>query len=660
MPDESNDFEKQKIERLRRAIYSRSISGDIRERPRHAMSEREETLDEEWKDQETVVAGVHVAPRLIGATRRLLWWSLLASVCFFIAAVGIFGYYFTFGAGSNPANPANIDIVIAAPPQVAGGERAELQISITNRNRVPLELSELVVTFPPGTRKESDYETELLTLRQALGTIPPGERRQGTVAAVFAGAAGEKKTVRVALEYRVEGSNAIFVAENEYTLTFTSSPLSITVAGNDETVSGQPLEFTIDLTSNVAAPQSDVLVKVDFPFGFKFVRANPAPLSGTLWSVGDFAPGERKKIEIEGTLAGEQGDTRVFQVTAGTGDAKEASITNRLAADTHTVHIAHSFIGLAMSANQQAGQAVVRPGETVRVQIDYQNNLPTEVLDAILVARISGTPISGASVKAEEGFYRSSDNSILWDKTTTGGELARLAPGARGSVIFTFAMPDSEALANVANPRLDISLSAAGKRLAESGVPQSLQSTAQQSVRVSSAVGFKAQALYYANPFGQSGPIPPKAGAETNYALVFTVVNTTNKVVNARVTAELPLYVRWLGLRAPGSENLSFNQLSGTFTWDIGEIAAGAGFSDANPRQLAVAVALAPSESQKGTQPVLMRNVRFTGTDAETGVEIVIDLKPDVNTNLAQYARNSDIVDAGVDPGFRAGDSTVE
>lgn len=664
-------------------MYSRSVSGDIRARPRHDLQENDPNVVEEWREPEVALSGMQVAPALMGTTRRVLWWLLAVSVIFFLTALGIFGYYFTLGSGSLPANPSNVDIVVTGPAQIAGGEATELQIAVTNRNRIALQLSELVITFPEGTRKVTDYESDLLTLRQALGDLESGDRRQGTVSAVFAGSAGDRKTVNVALEYRVEGSNSIFVAESEYTIVFSSSPISVSTEGNAETVSGQPVEFTVNVASNSSAPVKDVLLDIDYPFGFQFVRSRPSPAAAGFWELGDLVPGEKKVVVIEGVMTGEEGDDRIFHITSGSrSGATSTAISTRLASNTYNMKIAQPFLGLAVLINNRGEHAtstnssdifvdtksqptIVASSESVTIRLDYQNNLDSEIADAIVVARLSGIHIDGAQVYATDGFYRSSDDSVLWDKNTTGGRLGRIAPGEKGSLTFTFTVPSTEDLRAVRDPQLSLVISSAGKRVSEAGVPQSLQSTAQRTIRVATDVGLTTCALYYSNPFGSTGPMPPKAGEETKYGLVFTLTNTTNKITDAEITAALPNYVRWVGAYAPSWEKLSFNQQTGTFTWAVGNIEAGTGITGSSvaARQLAIAIGLTPSSSQIGEQPALVNSVTLRGTDA-AGRKIERIVKPDVTTNLTQSGNLSEAGRAGalstcVDPGFSPGNASV-
>ncbi len=628
-------------------MYSRSLSDKLKDRPRRALEDIRPLVGEDFVHPEPEIAGIKVAPRALSATRAVLWWLLVGSVIFFIAALAFFTYYFTLGGGRIPASPSNIDIVVTGPPQVSGGEPTKLQIAVTNRNSNALELADLVITYPKGTRS-LDFVSDFPSQRISLGTIEPGGRRQGTVTAVFSGQENEKATVKVELEYRVAGSNSIFTASSDYALAFASSPLSISVEGNRETISGQPVQLVITVASNSSAPIADALMSADFPFGFKVTSATPKEKQAGLWELGDFAPGERKTITILGTLTGEMGDARVFHFAAGSRQTKDSSlIQTKFADSTYQINVSQPFLGLAISVNKESGSgAIVAPGDNVLVNVTYQNNLTTVISDAVIVARLSGITIDGSTVHTTDGFYRSSDDVVLWDKTTTGGQLASIAPGGKGTISFNFQMPSTEAIKGLSNPRLEISVNAAGKRLSETNVPQNLQSTARQTVKLASDLDLKAQGFYYASPFGSTGPIPPKAGTETTYGLVFTITNTTNKIEHAIVTAHLPPYVRWTGSYSPSSAKVKFNQIDGTVTWDIGEIPQRAGLDGVPPVQAAIAIGLTPSTSQLGQVPAMLQDIVLTGTDAATGLKVTRKAN-DITTNIVG------------DPGFTAANATV-
>ena len=652
-PSES-EHDHEKIERLRRAMYSRDLSEHMKERPRRKLDDIRPIVGEDWQHEETSLPSSVVAPRAaITFARTALWWVLGLAIVFFIGAVGFFAYYFTIGPGASPASAANIDISISGPPQISGGDPTQLQVAVTNRNQVPLQLADLIISYPPGTRSPTDLSTDLSSQRISLGTIEAGGRRQGTVSAIFAGSGGNAN-VKVDLEYRISGSSAIFVTSSEYSAILSTSPITLSVEGNSETVSGQPIEFTATLASNANTTVKDVLLAVSYPFGFTLGTSNPKPTrplpggSGNVWEVGDIKPGQKREIVLRGTLVGEAADERVFRFDVGTRKTpKDETITTKLAESPFRVRVSEPFLGLSVSANRSTGSSVVvAPATNVNVVVSWQNNLSTPIQDAVIVARLSGIEIDGATVVSPDGFYRSSDGVVIWDKNTTKGALSNLASGAKGSVSFSFRMPTSDELKKITNPTLTFTVNAAGKRISEQGVPENLQSTASQRVAVSSDLRVTAQGLYYANPFTSVGPLPPKAGTETTYGIVFTLTNTTNKIENAKLTAILPSYVRWVGIFSPDSENLTFNQNDSGVTWDIGNIEPGVGMDGALPRQSAIAIGFTPSTSQIGQEPPLLQDIKFSGVDSATGQTITRTVQS-VTTNIIG------------DPGFSATNATV-
>lgn len=645
------DHEHEKIERLRRAMYSRTLENKLRDQPRHNLEEEQSSVREDWQrtDPTFVSKAVVLPPAMLGYVHGLLRLFAVLSILFFVGAVGFAAYYFVFGAGSTGASSvANIDIAIVGPTRVSGGEVTQLQIMVTNRNPVPIELADLVFSYPTGTRSPTDFKTDLSNQRISLGTIEPGGRRQGVVSVVFAGDTNTAVDVKADLEYHLHGSSAIFVAHSDYSTALSSSPLSLAVDGKSETISGQPLEFTVTVSSNTSEPIRDVLLSAQYPFGFKFSSASPAPKNPGVWELGDLAPGQQRTVTIRGVLTGTSGDERTFNFSTGTRTEPEnKNVDNILSNNAFKMHISEPFLGLALLVNEaETKDVTVTPGSEVKVSVQWQNNLQTTITDAVIVARVSGIQIDGSAVQSADGFFRSTDGTMLWDKTTTNGTLATLEPGARGKVSFSFKMPSSDELQGVRNPSLSISVNAAGKRVAESGVPQSLQSTASAKIALASDLQVKTQGYYNGNLFGSTGPMPPKAGSETTYAAVFTVTNTTNRVTNAKLTARLPAYVRWTGIYSPSSEKITFNQNEGVFTWDLGTVEPNVGLNGTQPRQALVTIGVTPSTSQIGQEPVIIQDVTFTGTDQPTGASITRNPN-DITTNIVG------------DPGFVSTNATV-
>jgi len=647
----TDEFEQEKIRRLQRAMYSRSLSKRLGKRPRRELKPLTASISSDWDTKEEGAPKTSTAPRGITAARSVMTWVLGLAVAFFLVSAGIFGYYFTVGPGGLVAAPGNIDISVLGPLSLVGGEPAELQVTVVNRNNTALELADLVIEYPEGTRSPSDFVTNLPRQRISLGEIEPGGTRRGTVSAVFVGVEGERKNIHVELEYRVSDSNAIFVSKTDYELSFTAAPVSISIEANDEVISGQRVAITATVNSNVDTVLKDVLLEAQVPFGFTLESSDPESVEdGTLlWELGDMRPGDTYSLLIRGTMEGQESDERVFRFTAGTRkDKTSEKIDVALANGAHHVSIARPFIGLTLAMNTQGSGDIASalPGETVNVNVSWVNNLSTSITDAVLVAGLSGFEINGRSVRSNDGFYRSTDKTVLWDKSTTNGELARLSPGQRGSYSFSFDIPSEADAIDLRNAALTVTLHAAGKRVSQSGVPETLQASTKKELKLSSNVQFVAQGFYYQNPFGSVGPLPPKVDTETTYAVVFTVANTSNRIQDAKLTAKLPPYVRWIGVYSPAGEHLSFNAQAGTIEWNVGTIAAGTGVGGTAPRQVAFAIGFTPSSSQVGQEPDLIRDMRLTGTDSFTNGQVSRSHGP-VTTSLLD------------DPGFSTTESQV-
>ena len=219
----------------------------------------------------------------------LIEWLFAASIVFFMIAAGV--SILRFLSGSNTVSTKNVDIVITGPTEIGAGETLPLQVVITNRNTVPMQLADLILEFPDGTRSDADIAIELPRVRESLGTIEPGESINRTIRAVVFGEAGFDIAVKASVEYRVPSSNAVFVGEASYIAKINKSPASIVVDAFKEAVSGQNVSFSVSVSSNAPEVLKNILLIAEYPPGFSFISSQPAPTSGSAsWSLGDIEP----------------------------------------------------------------------------------------------------------------------------------------------------------------------------------------------------------------------------------------------------------------------------------------------------------------------------------------------------------------------------------
>lgn len=516
-----------------------------------------------------------------------------ASILFFIATASVAGLLIF--SGSTTVSTRNVDVSVSGPTSIRAGEEVTLQVVLTNRNVVPMNLTDLLVEFPAGTRSAKDVSIELPRQRESLGTIEPGASVNRTVKAVIFGDTGAPITVAVTAEYRVPGSNAVFQTTENYTATISQSPATITVETLSEVISGQSTEFTVTVTSNASENLTGMLLVVRYPPGFKFESAAPKPYSGTtVWNIGDIEPLGKRSVTVRGVFTGEDGDDRVLHVTAGTkkkGD--DTTISAPLATTDVTLTVAKPFVSLVLALNGDTSPIVsVDRGKPVQVDVSWANNLPVRVQNVEIHIRLQGAILNKGSVRTGQGFYRSSDSTVLFNKDTDS-RLAVVGPGDSGISTFEFAtFPVGQG--TYQNPQITIHATVKANRSAEGGVVDVLTSSAQAVLQVATDLTLTPVLSRV------SGPLPPTVEQTTVYSVTWLLQNSANTIANTQVTGVLPAYVEWVGSTSNG--DVTYNANDRAITWNVGDVQASAS------RSVTYQISFTPSVTQVGTVPVLVHS----------------------------------------------------
>ncbi len=542
----------------------------------------------------------------------------IASAGFFVVAMAVAG--FVLFSGGNSISTKNVDVEVTGPTEAGAGSTLSLQVVITNRNAVPMELTDLIVEFPEGTRSANEASIEMPRVRESIGTVKPGSSANRTIRAVVFGEAGATLSVKVSAEYRIPSSNAVYVRDTVYTLRINQTPASITVEGVKEAVSGQTVSFDVTLTSNAPDVLRDILLLADYPPGFSFTSAKPEPHEGSaLWELGDIEPGGKRTVKISGVFTGEDGDSRVLHLTAGSrkrGD--DNSISAPVAKSELVFTVTKPFVSVVLAVNgSTAGTHTVARGEKVEGEIYWTNNLPVKVENVEISLSLEGAILDRSSVQALRGFYSSGNSTILWSRGTEPS-LADVAPGQSASLDFSFSTL-AASQGTFRNSEVKLRVNVKAERQSESEVPETIQGGASASVLVGSDVSLAASLAHTA------GPLPPKADAETTYAVTWMFANSANALADSAVSGILPSYVRFLPSPDP---SLSFNPGSRILTWTIGDLTAG------QTKQVTFQVGVTPSVSQVGAMPAVITSQRAYGFDrfVRSGVE---STAPTVTTGSA-------------------------
>jgi hypothetical protein len=641
-----------RIEKLEKTLYSRN-EPPAREHIGPHYDPEQFVVKTEWQhDHENGVnedatfsqSSSHSSEDKISSFSRHIF---LFSLFFFLVAIG--AAFYIYGRGLNVVSSNNIGIDVTGPVSIAAGTELDLDVSLKNENSSDLQLADMRVVYPAGSRNPDDITKSLQRTVDDVGTIPSGKSVTKKIRAILYGQQDSQQPLTIALEYRVKGSNAVFEKDKTINIGISSAPVTVTINSLNEVNSGQDIEFTVDITSNSSQVLQNVMLKADYPFGFSFANAEPSAFFGNnIWKIGDISPGQKATVKVRGKIIGQDGEQRVFHFSAGIQSMTvETDLDPIFLTTDQTVSIKKPFIGISMSLDGDSSPIhSTDAGKIVRATVTWTNNLPTQIYHAIISVKLGGATLDQNTVTNDQGFYSSIDNTITWDERSEPS-LALLNPGDTGQVSFNFASlnPQLDSLSIFKNSEMTADVSVKGKRTDDVQVPEELLSAVTQKVRLNTTLALSPRILYSTGPFTNTGPMPPHANEATTYTVILTVTNTLNDVSNAQVTAVLPPYVTWSNVISPSSEDISYEPHGGVVTWNVGSVPAGTGFSS-SPRQAAFQISFLPSISQVGSAPVLIGNVTLQGTDIFTN-NAVGDSKSSLNTTLS------------TDINFKSGDEVV-
>ena len=305
-----------RIEELKGRLFSKNYQTKLEHRDKFTHLNRKETPDV-WANREEDTHLSYSGERFFMKTSMFKNF-FIGSLIFLILTLAYASY--VFFAGGNTVSNDNIDISILGNNFVAGGEELSFIVGITNRNNSSLDLVDLVMEYPKGSSsREPDSSASTERSRVSLGTIPAGAVHNENLKVVLFGEQGSLRPIKISIEYRVEGSNAIFVKEKPYEVTINSTPINLSVDGPVTISPNQDITLNVKVVQNATRPASKILLKLDYPAGFQFKSSIPSPsLGNNIWSLGDLAPGTERSISIVGKMLDVfDGEEKTFHIRSG-------------------------------------------------------------------------------------------------------------------------------------------------------------------------------------------------------------------------------------------------------------------------------------------------------------------------------------------------------
>lgn len=568
--------------------------------------------------------------------KALLWIGLVI-----IIAGGVVFSFFYLGVRGQEA-----EVVIEGRDNIEAGELVTVSIKVSNISRVELKEAELVITLPERVYiKENDLERPApARLVKKISDIGAWEERIEEMQLRFFGREEENKLIEASLFYRPSNLRARFSANAARLFTIRHVPLAISWEVPEHVTQEQEVELKIHYISDARSPVEDLSFQMEYPGGFTFKSAEPAPsVENTLWNVGTLTPGREGVITIRGVVSGEEDEVKAFRAGIGL-YTPQTKAWVPYSESNREVRIA----GAPLSVRSYLGglrDYVITPGERLSFSVRYQNNTNATLknvtvrtflqeLSSSELAELPKTKTSQdrvlefALLSIESGgVFDALTNSIVWAPASIES-LRELEPGENGSfslIVSTHARPlmRSSRDRNIV-VRLHTIIEAAGIPKEFAGIKIGSEDVAL--FKVKSRVLFDGRAVYRSSPIANSGPLPPKVGSPTTYAIVFEIRNFTNDIKDAEILARIPPNIKWQNVVSPKNILMTYDESSGEIRWRIGTLPSGTGVI-APAFVGAFQISFTPSEVDVEHVPFLVNESRFIARDAftDTAVEEKLD-----------------------------------
>ena len=510
-------------------------------------------------------------------------------------------------------------IKIDGPTDAASGKLLTFDISYANNNRAVLKDAVLRVTFPESLKpgENANFTSESLTSGVfKLGDIPG--KASGKI--IFNGNVYSPKGTLIYLKtdliYTPADFNSQFDANNQTGINVNSSPIDLEITGPQKISSGDAVDYQIKYTNTGKEDFDNIKIKIDYPDNFTYSRSDRLTLGGNnIWYIGRLAAGQSGQIVVSGKLEGNRDEVKNAKVYIGADDQGQFVSYNEEQTST-TIEAAPIEITQAVNGSNNY---IAKAGDLLRFQIIYRNADNIDLRNVVLSEKMDSPILDYSTLKLTKGSFDPNSKVITWNGVDYP-TLKNLATGQRGEVDFSIMVKDVIPVEAANDKNFVISAIA---KMDSQDIQTAISSNKivsgnNMDIKLDSKLVLDMKGYYKDSAIANSGPIPPKVGTPTTYTIHWKVMDVSNDVTDAKVTASLPAGATMTGKVSPDDGSLTYNSRNNSLVWDIGNLAAGTGVLN-DPKEMAFQVQITPAPNQLDQPIPLVGVATFSATDTFTG-----------------------------------------
>ena len=441
---------------------------------------------------------------------------------FFVSAIAFSLFFLNFNK-----NEVENEIIfsITGPNSIKSGDPLDFLVKMENPTELDYRDIEFFVEYPEST---IDTETKSFITNK---TIPhdAGLLAGGSIgkkfSAVLSGTAGDVKELQITIFYKAGDFSNTLIAKRVYTVEIDAAPVAIEMEYPKEVLSDKEFSFTLNVLSNTGETLNDLVVVSKYPAGFKFVTSEPeavfSNISQNVFKIEKLSPGEKKSIEITGTLLGQNNEDKFFTFELGDSIPFRNEIRTLFSKAEEEISIKRPDIDLAVTSafDNNLGEGIIPAGTKFDMKTVLSNNLDSLISDIKITAFLPGDLLHKKQIEAETGFYNSNENKIVWDKNTNS-TMKAISGGETLENEFTLEILDLEEIAGYKkDPVITIDFEVEGTNFDDQNSEGTVLEKFSKTLKIPTAVFLKTALLHAEGPFENTGNTNPEVGNPTTYTI---------------------------------------------------------------------------------------------------------------------------------------------
>jgi len=539
------------------------------------------------------------------------WGGLIIGII--ILAIGFFVW--------SLINNGGISFSILGPDDIPSGSVSDFTFRYVNNSRVALEDCSLEINLPEGAIQiENEYKR---TITIYLGEVLPKVSAEKTITLMITGEPQTAKNIEATFNYRPKGLSSAFSKQDTKTVLLSGSIFNLNINLPQKVFIGQAFPLEINWSNLTKQTFGNVELRAEWPSGFSFISANPEVTkeqgTNNVWLIGNIIPTGQGKINVQGGLSGQDGETKRISLTLGINQNNKFL---PLVTAQGFVTLESNPLKLSVFVNGDTDYNADL-GDKLDFTINYENTYSSSLRDLQIITQFNGDAFDFSTLRAPSAVFSSRLQTLTWagDRVSS---LYVLNPGAKGTLNFSVKIKSDWPMASLAQKNIILEVNTLIK---SSSVPEELgyqalpQASYLNTVKLNSYC-YLSIGSYFRDPpalIVNTGKMPLKVDQPTDFTIHWKIINTYNAINNITVETTLPLWSEWTNQVAGnyGANAPSYDKNTRKITWMVPVVPVGSG-SLSTPYEAVFQIKVTPLSSQINQGIELTNDTTFTATDSFT------------------------------------------